>query len=141
MDGLFMNSSTANESMRWMQQAKEDQSAAEVIHRFELYNWSCFICQQAGEKAIKSFLYAKGSEDVWGHSLSDLCEDAIHFEPTFTMLKSIAVLLDKYYYLSRYPSQIPGGTSASIFSQQESDKALEISKEIIDFVQDRLDAN
>ena len=57
------------------------------------------------------------------------------------MLKSIAMLLDKYYYVSRYPSQIPGGTSSSVFSEQESDKALEISKEILDFVQDRLDAN
>lgn len=136
-----MNSHSVNESKRWMQQAKEDHTAAEAVHRSEIYNWSCFICHQSAEKAIKSFLYAKGCEDVWGNSLSDLCEDAIHFEPTFTMLKSIAMLLDKYYYISRYPSQIPGGTSSSVFSKQESDKALEISKEILDFVQDRLNEN
>ena len=95
--------------------------------------------QQSGEKILTAFLYGKGAEDVWGHSLADLSEDAINFDPSFEMIKSVAVLLDKYYYLTRYPSQIPSGISSDIFAVDESEKAIEIAEEVIKFVIDRID--
>ena len=126
------------EGERWLRQAVEDVKSAEIASEAGMYNWSCFMCQQAGEKGVSAFLYAKGAEDVWGHSLADLCQDAINFDPTFTMLKPVAVLLDKYYYLTRYPSQLPGGISSDIFDKVESEKAIEIAQEVLRFVQDRL---
>jgi len=135
MDGQCMRNSTEMEGKRWLRQAQEDLIAARLARDAGSYNWSCFMCQQSGEKAVSSFLYSRGSEEVWGHSLADLCEDAINFDTTFTMLKSVAVLLDKYYYLARYPSQIPGGTSSDIFDQAEADKAIEIAQEVLIFVQ------
>ncbi len=126
------------EGDRWLRQAVEDVKSAEIASEAGMYHWSCFMCQQAGEKGLSAFLYAKGAEDVWGHSLADLCQDAINFDPTFTMLKSVAVLLDKYYYLTRYPSQLPGGISSDIFDKAESEKAIEIAQEVLRFVQERL---
>ena len=55
------------------------------------------------------------------------------------MIKSVAVLLDKYYFLTRYPSQIPSGISSDIFTQDESAKAIEIVEEVIKFVIDRIE--
>ena len=88
---------------------------------------------------MTAYLYGKGAEDVWGHSLADLCEDATNFDTTFEMIKSVAVLLDKYYFLTRYPSQIPSGISSDIFTQEESSKAIEIAEEVIKFVIERIE--
>ena len=55
------------------------------------------------------------------------------------MIKSVAVLLDKYYFLTRYPSQIPSGISSDIFTQDESSKAIEIAEEVIKFVIERIE--
>jgi HEPN domain-containing protein len=127
------------EQDRWIRQAQNDLISAKSNHKLGAYNWVCFMCQQSGEKILTAFLYGKGAEDVWGHSLADLCEDAINFDPTFEMIKSVAVLLDKYYYLTRYPSQIPSGISSDIFAAHESEKAIEIAEEVIKFVIDRID--
>ena len=130
-----MKNSAEGEGQRWLRQAQEDLAAARFAKDAGSYNWCCFMCQQAGEKAVSSFLYSRGAEEVWGHSLADLCEDAINFDTTFTMVKSVAVLLDKYYYMARYPSQLPGGTSSDVFNEAEADKAVEIAHEVILFVQ------
>lgn len=127
------------EQDRWIRQAQADLNSAKSNHELGIYNWVCFMSQQTGEKILTAYLYGKGAEDVWGHSLADLCEDAVNFDPTFEMIKSVAVLLDKYYFLTRYPSQIPGGISSDIFTQQESSKSIEIAEEVIKFVIDRIE--
>ncbi len=62
-----------SEATRWLRQAEQDLMDASYNKDGERFNISCFLCQQASEKAIKAFLYLKGAEDVWGHSLKDLC--------------------------------------------------------------------
>ena len=127
------------EQDRWIRQAQADLDCAKSNHQSGFYNWGCFISQQSGEKILTAYLYGKGAEDVWGHSLADLCEDATNFDTTFEMIKSVAVLLDKYYFLTRYPSQIPSGISSDIFTQDESSKAIEIAEEVIKFVIERIE--
>ena len=88
------------------------------------------MCQQSSEKAVNAFLYSNNVEEVWGHSLADLCEDAKDFDPSFEMIKSVAILLDKYYITTRYPSYLPGGTSINAYSEYEALKAIDISEEV-----------
>ena len=57
------------------------------------------------------------------------------------MIKTVAILLDKYYFTTRYPSYLPGGTSIDIFSEQESLTAIDLAKEVIAFVKGRLSDN
>jgi HEPN domain-containing protein len=33
------------------------------------------LAQQAAEKAVEGYLYSQGLEEVWGHSVRELCED------------------------------------------------------------------
>lgn len=129
------------EADRWLKQAEEDLKSAHVVRKSGLHHWVCFMCQQSGEKALYAFLYAQQAEDVWGHSLADLCEDAKHFDTSFEMIKSVAILLDKYYYVTRYPSQLPGGISSDVFTDNDSSKAIEIAEEVLNFVKDRLGKN
>ncbi|KAA1277741.1 MAG: HEPN domain-containing protein [SAR202 cluster bacterium] len=97
------------------------------------------IGQQAAEKAIKGYLYYRGSEDVWGNSLIDLCEDAKLFDMFFDTVKSEARQLDKYYYITRYPEFLPSGPSYDAFQIEDSERAIELSRIIVDFVAERVE--
>ncbi len=126
------------EGARWLRQAVQDLEDAEFIREGGRYNIACFMGQQAAEKALKAFLYHRGSEDVWGHSLIDLCEDAKIFEMFFDTVKSEARQLDKYLYITRYPEYLPGGIPSEAFDRVDADRAIELSQTVVEFVRERL---
>jgi HEPN domain-containing protein len=126
------------EGARWLRQAEQDIKDAEFNRAGERYNVACFLCQQAAEKAVKAYLYHRGAEDVWGHSLTDLCEDAKLFEMFFDTVKSEARQLDKYYEITRYPGYLPGGISSEAFDDIDAERALFLGNTVVDFVKERL---
>ena len=127
-----------SEATRWLRQAEQDLIDASYNKDGEKFNISCFLCQQASEKAIKAFLYLKEAEDVWGHSLIDLCEDAKIFDMFFDTIKSEARQLDKYYELTRYPEFLPGGICSEAFDENDADRAYELSGFVVGFVKERI---
>ena len=126
------------EGARWLRQAQQDLVDAEFNRSGERYNLACFLCQQAAEKAVKAYLYHRGSEDVWGHSLIDLCEDAKVFEMFFDTIKSEARQLDKYFEITRYPGFLPGGICSEAFEDADAERALFLGGLVVDFVKERL---
>ena len=126
------------EGRRWMAQAERDLADARYVHEGGRHNLACFLGQQAGEKALKAFLYAQGAEDVWGHSLADLCEDAKVFNGMFEAIKSLAILLDKYHDLTRYPHLLPGGIPSDAYDRGDGERAIYIAEEVIGFVKVQL---
>ena len=96
------------EGARWFRQALQDLDDADFAREGARFNLACFLGQQAAEKAVKAFLYHRRVEDIWGHSLVDLCEDAKLFDMMFDIIKSEARQLDKYYEITRYPGFLPG---------------------------------
>mgnify|MGYP000975413876 FL=1 len=127
-----------SEATRWLRQAEQDLIDASYNRDGARFNISCFLCQQASEKAIKAFLYFKEAEDIWGHSLIDLCEDAKIFDMFFDTIKSEARQLDKYYELTRYPGFLPGGICSEAFDVNDADRAYELSGLVIEFVKERI---
>ena len=128
-----------SEGQRWLRQADLDISAANFLLAGSRYNLSCFMAQQAGEKAVKGFLYYRGTEDVWSHSLVDLCEDAKLFDATFNALKPEAILLDKYHDITRYPSFIPGGAiPGESFEEVDAQRAMFLAHQVLSFVKERI---
>ena len=127
-----------SEATRWLRQAEQDLNDASYNKDGARFNISCFLCQQASEKAIKAFLYLKEAEDVWGHSLIDLCEDAKIFDMFFDTIKSEARQLDKYYELTRYPEFLPGGICSEAFDVNDADRAYELSGFVVGFVKERI---
>ena len=79
------------------------------------------------------------ADDVWGHSLSDLCEDAMAFDPGFDALKPTAALLDKYFESTRYPTGLPGGIPAEAYDREDAVRAVQIANEVLDFVKPRME--
>ncbi len=126
------------EGARWLRQAEQDLDDAEFLREGGRFNLACFLGQQAAEKAVKGYLYHRGAEDVWGHSLSDLCEDAKLFEMFFDTIKSEARQLDKYFEITRYPSFLPGGIPSEAFAREDADRALELAGVVVEFVRERV---
>ena len=128
------------ESKRWMRQAAHDLSAAEHAVAGGFHAWACFLCQQAGEKAMAGYLYARGADHVWGHALSDLCEDAMQLDSSFDVIKTVAMLLDKYHHPTRYPTGLPAGVPHETYDQVDSSRALEIAGDVLEFVTIKLNS-
>jgi HEPN domain-containing protein len=126
------------EGSRWLRQARQDLDDADFLRQGERHNLACFMGQQAAEKALKAYLYNRRVEDIWGHSLVDLCEDAKLFEMLFDTIKSIAGQLDKYYEITRYPSYLPGGISSEAFDRIDADRSIELAQQVVDFVAGRI---
>ncbi len=126
------------ETGRWLRQAEWDLDAAAHARSGDFHAAACFFAQQAAEKSVTGYLIARGAERVWGHALADLCEDAIALDPSFDVIKSVALLLDKHFLGARYPSALAGGIPADAYDDLDSERALEIARDVHEFVQRRL---
>ena len=77
-------------------------------------------------------------EADWTRSMAGLCRNAMAFDPSFELVKSISVLLDKHYMGARYPSSLPGGVPAEAYDAADSERALEIAGDVLEAVQGKL---
>ena len=135
----MVESAALKNAERWMKQSTADLTDAEFVAASGRHALACFLCHQSAEKAVTSYLFARGAEMVWGHSLADLCEDAMAVEPSFDFMKSIGPLLDKHYMGARYPGGLPGGVPADVYEEYDSERALEIARDINQFARERID--
>ena len=127
------------EGARWLRQAVQDLEDADFTREGKRFNLACFLGQQAAEKAVKAFLFHRRVEDVWGHSLVDLCEDAKLFDMMFDVIKSEARQLDKYFEITRYPGYLPGGIPSEALDKDDADRSIELSTQVVNFVKERID--
>jgi len=125
------------ESKRWKDQSDYDFQLADKLLSDE-YSISCFLFQQAAEKIIVSYLVLRGTDKVWGSSISDLAEDCLAIDPTFDFLKSYGPILDKYLYSTRYPTYSISGSPFQIFDITDAEKAKELSNEVIKFCEEKI---
>jgi HEPN domain-containing protein len=122
------------EGRRWFLQGEQDLNDAEFNLSGKRYNVACFLAQQSAEKALKAYLFSKGAEEVWGHSVAELCKDAQTFDLEFRQLETVAGPLDKYYIPTRYPNALPGGIPSKAFDESDAKSAIRLAREVIDFV-------
>jgi HEPN domain-containing protein len=137
---LADQTSTSRIVAAWLRQSEHDLSDAQLVSQSGRFALACFLCHQAAEKAVTAYLLARGAERVWGHALADLCEDALALDPSFDLIKTVAVLLDKHYLGARYPTTLPGGVPAEAYEATDSERALEIAGDVRRFVDERLSA-
>jgi HEPN domain-containing protein len=119
------------EARRWLAQAENDLAFAEVGVREGFFAQACFICQQAGEKALKALHYRGGARVVLGHSLAELLDDLLRDHPTLGDLRDAARQLDQFYIPTRYPNGLPGGVPADSFTRAQATQAVAAAREFI----------
>jgi len=133
-----MRNKNINEAARWIKQAENDLKVAKWSFKGKFYNNTCFMCQQTGEKALKSFLYFKGERPVFGHSLLELCRKSRKHDKNFSNIEKECKHLDKYYTITRYPDGLPGLIPSEYFDKEEAEKAIEYLNKILDIVRSKL---
>ncbi len=133
-----MKPNQKRESERWLLQAERDFDDGRFSSQGKRYNLACFLAQQSAEKAIKAFLYSQGIEEVWGHSVAELCADAQKLDADFKELMKNAASLDKYYIPTRYPNGLPGGIPSDVYQKEDASQALFLASKIIEFVKGKI---
>tara|TARA_Y100000588_G_scaffold394500_1_gene515306 strand:+ start:3657 stop:4040 length:384 start_codon:yes stop_codon:yes gene_type:complete len=126
--------SSSDRFASWLAQSIADLEAARANFDQGRHALACFLCHESAVKIIKSFLYKQGAEMVWGQHLSDLCEDAMAFDPSFDFVKSVASLLDKHALATRNPDAVAGAIPFEIYDSSDSEHALEIATEVLETV-------
>ena len=129
---------THDPAASWLAQADADLDAARASADQNRHALACFLSHESATKAVKGFLYRQGAEIVWGEHLSDLCEDAMAFDPSFDFVKSVAALLDKHILAARNPDAIGGAVPAEVYDSTDSSHALEIATEVLDAIRQKL---
>ena len=133
-----MKPDSLQEGRRWLLQAKQDLKDAKYSLDGRRFHLACFLSQQTAEKALKAFLYTKGEERVFGHSVAELCKNAIMHDKGFEQVKKASVL-DKYYIPTRYPNGLPGGVPYEAFDEDDAVRAIDLASEVIERVRMKLD--
>jgi HEPN domain-containing protein len=114
------------EAARWFRQALWDAKAARANRDAGFFDLACFLCQQSGEKFLKSYLYWKGEAGVTGHSTLDLLLSCLRHDGRFRRrgLFSACKALDKHYIPTRYPNGLAGGIPKDVYGRDDADQAL-----------------
>ena len=116
----------------WYDQARADLAAAVDSAAAGHHEWACFQAQQAGEKALKAFLYARGRTSIVTHSLRRLAREAAAFDPACGDLDEAARLLDQHYIPTRYPNGLDIETSpAAYYQESDAEQCLRSARSIL----------
>jgi HEPN domain-containing protein len=112
------------EARRWLKQALHDRDAASLNRTHGFNEHACFLAQQAAEKALKAFLYARAQGPVIGHSTLVLSQEAQQQEGAFGALGEACRRLDQLYIATRYPNGLPAGVPHDFYDAGLADQAL-----------------
>ena len=129
-----MRHDPGREGRRWLAQAENDLAFAALASRERFFAQACFNAQQAAEKALKAFLYARGAEQVFGHSVAELIAECARLDGVFAALQGRVAPLDQFYVATRYPNTLPGGIPAEAFGQADASRALAMAGEVLEAV-------
>ena len=122
---------------KWLRQALSDLEAARDSLNANHHEWSCFQAQQAGEKAVKAFLYSRGYTSILSHSLTELVLEAAKLEPGFGTIERSARRLDTFCIPTRYPNGLAGElTPSEFYRQEDAEQYLNFAESILKIVRE-----
>ena len=122
----------ASRHQDWLNQGQRDVELARWCIQGGHFDWACFACQQAAEKAIKAVFQNLGGE-AWGHSVTDLLRALPNVYAAESGLLDAARELDRHYIPARYPDSHPAGAPFQHYMRGEAVRAVSNAESIIDF--------
>lgn len=127
------------EARRWFRQAQADLAAVEndINTVKPSYEWACFKCHQAAEKALKAAQY---SVDAHKTNIHNLVQNSLMLHDS--QLTSLSSQLENHLGDStrmRYPDQVCSPQIPNdVYSQEMARDALEVATRILDQVMSRV---
>jgi HEPN domain-containing protein len=124
---------------KWLKQAEADLEAAGGSLKGKHYEWSCFQCQQSGEKALKAFLYEKGYTSIVTHSLKELARECSRLDESFKTVATDARTLDMFYIPTRYPNGLGGDLApVDFYEKEDAERCIRSAESILSAVKTSL---
>jgi HEPN domain-containing protein/predicted nucleotidyltransferase len=120
----------------WLEVATRDLTHAKSTQELGFFSHVCFSCQQAAEKALKAYLFARRQSLVRTHDLVKLLNHCVAFDRSFEELGEICVALNEYYADTRYPDTLKFSTA---FTQEESVRAVAYAERAVEFIRLRVE--
>lgn len=125
----------SEELKRWLKQAKHDLAAANLDLENKFFADACYSAEQAAQKALKGYLYFKGSPLVWKHSVKELVAECVAYDTAFSELLEAGKILDQYYIPTRYPDVLaPPAVPFESYTKTQAVEAIELAGKILDKV-------
>ncbi len=116
---------------RWLREAAHTLQQAKLVYKNKIYNVTCFLAEQACQKALKAVLYFEGARFITMHSIAELLKEVSKKHPELSRFIAQGGHLDQYYLSSRYPDAVAEPAIPSeIFDDEQAAKALSIAEEI-----------
>jgi len=123
------------ELKRWIKQATHDLEAAKKDMENKFFADACYSAEQAAQKALKGYLYFKGSPLVWKHSVAQLAQECVQYDADFSKLVDAGKILDQYYIPTRYPDVLaPPAVPFESYTESQAFEAIDLSKSIVEHV-------
>jgi HEPN domain-containing protein len=117
----------------WLAQSERDLLGAKVNLEAELYEWACFLAQQAGEKAVKA-VCEKLLIQCWGHSITKILQKIQNYNVIVPdEVIEAGKILDKFYIPTRYPNGFEEGIPGEYFTKKEATEAISYAEVILEF--------
>ncbi|MBI4802923.1 MAG: HEPN domain-containing protein [Elusimicrobia bacterium] len=116
---------------RWIKEADYTLCQAKGNYRQKYYNLTCFLAEQASQKALKAALYFDGARFVNIHSIRELIKEVSKKHPKLLEIIGQGTKLDHYYLSTRYPDAVPEpAIPVEIFLKEHADEAIKIAEKI-----------
>ena len=128
-----------SEADRWWRQSQSDYLFLQRVVDIGKFDTVCFLAQQTAEKALKAYLFYKGEELVFTHSIFRLCSMASSYNPAFKELRETVKQLDYYYVEARYPNAIEDTIPAEFYNQSDAKQAIDLTGQVILLIRPLLD--
>lgn len=92
----------------WLEFAAEDLHCAGILlEEKQCLNAVGFHCQQACEKALKSFIMYNTGSPVDGHNITWLCRTAGKYDSQILGWLDMTPVMNRMYIETRYPADLP----------------------------------
>ncbi|MFA4872565.1 MAG: HEPN domain-containing protein [Patescibacteria group bacterium] len=120
------------EAERWLKQARHEIEAAQADLEHAFFSDACYSAEQAAQKALKGYLYLKGSRMVWKHSVKELLDECATYDSQFAALIDAGRILDQYYIPTRYPDALaPPAVPFESYTETQAREAIALAQNIV----------
>lgn len=117
------------EVRNWIDEALSDLKGVEACLRYGVYNWACFIAQQAVEKALKALVLHVLGEYFRTHDLVRLYR-YVRGSIDLSIDERGLARLSMYYIQARYPNAGIERPSQEI-TKEEAEEMFNIARDVI----------
>jgi len=118
---------------KWVWQARRDVAAAAALHAAGHDEWAVFLAHQAAERALKAFLYLRGTKLIVGHAIRALVHKCAQHAPTFEVIHD-AGRLDELYRGPRFPDAFGPEIPADAATAADAEAAVELARMTVELV-------